>query len=276
MPQGYGGLEQLKAQIQGYQSFRNPKPDVQGPMDWAAQQLGLRPVEAETAVQQGGKIGRPGEMGDIPPKSRRLPKHGRSSVGVLATGNLEGMQVPKVKASTPMEKRMSVRGRGQIRVPWDEPTDRYLWHFSPEETFAGIKKSGLDPSLKKGFSSGVHFSPTPDYPVLGDVPMNVYRAERSQVPGLEYREGSDYFTRQRIPPEMLQVATETAPGQPTRFSGLNRAYSLGSGLSQLGSLYNSIAPAVGLPYMQTPMDWVLADILNNMPNSPYANNTMLA
>jgi hypothetical protein len=92
-------------------------------------------------------------------------------------------------------------------VAWNEPVADNFYTWSPEGNFKSIARTGLDPSKAKGFSAGIHVSPLPtSYPIIGDIPMNLYRIARSSAEWVK-REGSDYYTKDYIAPELIEVWT---------------------------------------------------------------------
>jgi hypothetical protein len=193
-------------------------------------------------------------------KTKNMPKGGWPD-DVEANENF----ARRMAADAGLQQRASITGRNQIRQSWDEPNNKYLWHFSPQENFnekGDIQTRGLSAGKAKGFSQGVHFSPKPDYPVAGDRPMNAYRIERDKVPNLMYREGSDYHTLSDIPAEHMQVAVDTPQGLPTKFSSLSEAYGI---TPALGMLYNLLGATGIIPTVQTPDQWVFNDMMRNSP-----------
>lgn len=241
-PAGQRELADLKSRITRYQRYAGPLPDVTEPMERAAKTLGLRDVARETAVQQGGRIGRPPEgPPSLPPepKPRRRP--------------------PRV---TPAE----LRGRGQVRLAYDDPVQDYYYHYSPTRNAPGIQESGLDPRLMKGESAGVHFLPDPNaYPAIGDEPMNVYRVRRDAAEFVPRGEGDVYATRRFLPSEV------EAYESPMEGSLAGRWSRLGGLAGGARGLYDVLSAFTGgrLPMIQTPGDWILNDVLMNFPNSPY-------
>jgi hypothetical protein len=161
-------------------------------------------------------------------------------------------------------KRTPVRGRGQVPQAWDE--EGYRYHFSPEENFEGIRGRGFDPDLKKGFSKGTHFLPTPDYPAIEDRPGNYYRVRQDVAP-FKNVATDDFYTEQRIAPRDIEVYTGT-PAMPTRWTPVSNAYSFGSGAKGLYDLLSSFMPGV-LPQIQTPADWIIQDLMRNSNASPW-------
>jgi hypothetical protein len=166
-------------------------------------------------------------------------------------------------------KRTQIRGRGQVKMAWDDRPGQYRYHYSPEENFKGIQsENALDPRFKGRHgpgAKGVHFMDDPNtYRPIGDRPMNVYR---TPVEGKDWQNVStdDFYTTRRV--EAPEVYAETPEGMP-RWSGVSNAYSKGA--TGLG-LYNMLAafmPGV-LPSIQGPQDWVLGDVLQNGDASPY-------
>lgn len=157
-------------------------------------------------------------------------------------------QAGKVRA-TPA----AVRGRGQVSLAWDDDPKAYGWHYSPAESHEGIRRGGLDPQFKGRhgpMAEGVHFAPDPEtYRPVGDQDWNVYRVRRENIPDPVTRSTDDFFTRSRIAPEHIEVYEG-----PGRFGRLN-------GVTGLLGLANNVSSWLGGPYIQTPADWVLNDVI---------------
>lgn len=157
----------------------------------------------------------------------------------------------------PRANPAEIRGRGQVSLAWDDDPKAYGWHYSPAENAEGIRTGGLDPQFKGRhgpMAEGVHFSNSPEtYQPVGDRAWNVYRVRNENIPDPVQRSTDDFFTRSRIDPRNIEVYEG-----PGRFGRLGAHM---SGANPYIGLYQSIAPLLGLPYLQTPADWVLNDVM---------------
>lgn len=159
-------------------------------------------------------------------------------------------------------KPAAVRGSGQVSLAWDDDPKAYGWHYSPAENAEGIRRGGLDPQFRGRHgdaSQGIHFSDSPDtYRPIGDKDWNVYRVRREHIPDPVARSTDDFFTRSRIEPKHIEA-----------YEGPGRFGRVGSRVTGAAGLYNMLAPFLGLPYMQTPSDWIINNNLMESDASPW-------
>ena len=171
-----------------------------------------------------------------------------------------------VGSTRPRVPRRAITGHGQVKSLASEDPSAYRYHYSPEENFEGIQKSGmLDPGKAKGHSKGVHFSDNPNtYRPTGGQGYNVYRTP-ADAHDFQNVSSDDFYTKEQV--RHPEVYTETPEGMP-HWSGLSNAYSIGSNVKGLYDLAAMLMPGI-LPQIRTPADWVMQDVLERGDSSPW-------